>query len=220
MSNKEGLFVAAKGGHNNENHNHNDVGNFIFYVNSVPLFMDVGVGSYTAKTFGPDRYSIWTMQSNYHNLPLINGVAQRPGKIFKASNTQFNPKKKVFSTDIATAYPQTAQVKSWVRTYQLKKKGLSIKDQFSLSKILETNTLTFMTWGEINIEQPGEIVVTAKGESAKLLYDKNLFEVSKEAIELDDRKLSKVWGSPIFKLSLKAKTMVLDGHYAFDIVAE
>ena len=59
----EGLFVAAKGGHNSESHNHNDVGNVIVYADGKPLIVDAGVETYRRKTFSPQRYEIWTMQS-------------------------------------------------------------------------------------------------------------------------------------------------------------
>ena len=49
MKNKNGMFVAAKGGFNNESHNHNDVGTFSLYVNTIPVFIDAGVGTYTKK---------------------------------------------------------------------------------------------------------------------------------------------------------------------------
>ncbi len=69
----EGLYLAAKGGHNNESHNHNDVGNFIVYLDGEPLLIDVGVETYTAQTFSSRRYEIWTMQSAWHNLPTHAG---------------------------------------------------------------------------------------------------------------------------------------------------
>ncbi len=58
-----GFYVAMKGGHNAESHNHNDIGNFVVYRDGLPLLVDAGVEEYTAKTFGPNRYDIWTMQS-------------------------------------------------------------------------------------------------------------------------------------------------------------
>ena len=76
----EGLYIAAKGGNNAENHNHNDVGNFIIYCDGKPVIIDVGVETYIQKTFSKDRYDIWTMQSQYHNLPTINGVQQKNGE--------------------------------------------------------------------------------------------------------------------------------------------
>ena len=51
MTNKNGFFVATKGGYNNESHNHNDVGSFSLYLNTMPVFIDAGVGTYTRQTF-------------------------------------------------------------------------------------------------------------------------------------------------------------------------
>lgn len=69
----EGFFVSGKGGHNEESHNHNDIGHFIVYIDGRPLIVDIGVEDYTSKTFGKDRYDIWTMNSGHHSLPTING---------------------------------------------------------------------------------------------------------------------------------------------------
>ncbi|MCH5716166.1 heparinase II/III-family protein [Niabella hibiscisoli] len=87
---KKNYFFAAKGGFNNESHNHNDVGTFSLYVDTIPFFIDAGVGTYTRQTFGRERYSIWTMQSNYHSLPMINGEAQQFGAKYKSSNVSFS----------------------------------------------------------------------------------------------------------------------------------
>ena len=80
----KGFYLAAKGGHNDESHNHNDVGHFIVYYDGQPLIIDVGVEAYTAKTFSNARYEIWTMQSQYHNLPTINGICQQAGEEYCA----------------------------------------------------------------------------------------------------------------------------------------
>ncbi len=86
----EGFFFAAKGGHNAESHNHNDLGSCVLYFNGKPCLVDIGRETYTAKTFSSQRYEIWTMQSQYHNLPKINGVDQKDGRNFVATNTTFN----------------------------------------------------------------------------------------------------------------------------------
>ena len=39
---------------------------------------------YTARTFNEERYDIWSMRSEYHNIPTINGVQQKPGRQFEA----------------------------------------------------------------------------------------------------------------------------------------
>ncbi len=79
-----GLFIArddrfclaVKAGDNNDSHNHNDTGSFTVYLDGNPLFADIGVETYQKKTFSPDRYSIWTMQSQYHNLPSFIGCSE------------------------------------------------------------------------------------------------------------------------------------------------
>src|SRR5690606_10513971 len=81
----DGFFVAAKGGHNQESHNHNDIGNYIVYYDGLPLLIDVGSGTYTKRTFSAERYDIWFNCSDYHNVPTISGVRQQAGARFKAS---------------------------------------------------------------------------------------------------------------------------------------
>ncbi len=48
---------------------HNDTGSVTVYKKRSPLLIDVGVESYTKKTFSSRRYEIWTMQSRYHICP-------------------------------------------------------------------------------------------------------------------------------------------------------
>ena len=49
----DGFYVAAQGGHNAESHNHNDVGNFIVFLNGKPVIVDVGVET-VRVSFDPD----------------------------------------------------------------------------------------------------------------------------------------------------------------------
>jgi hypothetical protein len=85
-----GFFFGAKGGFNNESHNHNDVGTCVLYYDGKPCLIDLGREGYNSKTFSPQRYEIWTMQSGYHNLPVINGTDQKDGESFKAKNSTFS----------------------------------------------------------------------------------------------------------------------------------
>ena len=100
----DGFYVAAKGGHNLESHNHNDVGHFIVYIDGEPVIIDAGVGPYTGKTFSSQRYEIWTMQSAYHSLPTINGVMQSPGAEFAAreASCEAADGRTIFAIDIAS----------------------------------------------------------------------------------------------------------------------
>lgn len=67
---RDGVYtLAAKAGDNADSHNHNDTGSFTLYKYAQPMLIDLGVETYTQKTFSDRRYEIWTMQSQYHNLP-------------------------------------------------------------------------------------------------------------------------------------------------------
>ncbi|WP_455641271.1 heparinase II/III family protein [Parabacteroides sp.] len=217
MTNKAGFFFAAKGGYNNESHNHNDAGTFSLYLNTTPVIIDAGVGTYTRQTFSDERYSIWTMQSNYHNLPMINGVPQSFGSQYKATDVSFNPKSRTFSANIAMAYPEEAGVKKWTRTYTLNNSELKIKDSFTLKELKDFNRINFLTWDKVDIATGGVVTIEVNGEKISLLYDKNSFIPSVETITLDDPRLSDVWGKEIYRLSLTARKQVMSGTYNYTI---
>jgi hypothetical protein len=220
MRNKTGFFFAAKGGYNNESHNHNDVGSFLLYFNNKPVFIDVGVGTYTRQTFSNERYTIWTMQSDYHNLPMINGKPQMNGREYRSRNVQFNEKKQQFSLDIAGAYTADAGVDRWVRSYTLQPAGgLVIDETFSLNSTPEPNLINFITLSEPDISKAGEVVIDADGERIQLTYDSKRFEPSVESIEQTDPRLSNVWGNTIYRLTLKAKNKLMKDSYRFNINA-
>ena len=208
-------FFAAKGGYNDESHNHNDAGTFSLWVNNTPVIIDAGVGTYTKQTFSSERYSIWTMQSNYHNLPMINGVPQKYGRKFKANDAKAS--KNSFSVEIASAYPDEAAVESWVRSYKFSKNSLTISDDFRLSESKSPNVINFMTWGDVDIQNNGIVFITIDGVKAKLNYDSDLFELKKETVEISDKRLSDVWGNKIYRLSFTSKANNLSGHYSFKI---
>ena len=219
MSNRAGLFLAAKGGYNNESHNHNDAGTFSLYLHQMPLLIDAGVGTYTRQTFSNERYSIWTMQSNYHNLPMINGTPQAFGSKFKASNVSFNARQLTFTADLATAYPEEAGVKSWIRSYRLNKQkaDMKITHSFVLSEAKAPNQVNFLTWGQVDINTKGIVRIEVEGEKVELLYDKEQFTAALEPIALNDPRLSNVWGKEIYRISLHATTTPLTGRYTFTI---
>lgn len=111
-----GLTLAVKGGHNGEHHNHDDVGSVVVAVDGAPVLVDAGRPTYTAQTFGPDRYRIWTMRSDWHNVPTIRGTLQGHGREYAARSVRAGDDGMVL--DLAGAYPRT-DVRSWLRTTRL-----------------------------------------------------------------------------------------------------
>lgn len=191
-SSAQGLYFSAKGGHNAESHNHNDVGTFILYSDGIPVIVDAGVGNYTSKTFSKDRYSIWSMQSQFHNLPTINGEMQRAGKEFCAKNVVFkNTKAEIeFQLDLASAYPAEACVKNWIRSYSFKDgKGLFLSDNFELSKTIIPTSWNFITCMDVEQAKPGCIVLKSNAffaieKSIQLQYPSKKMKVEVETITI------------------------------------
>ena len=127
-----GSILVCKGGCNGESHNHNDVGSFMLYRNGEPLVIDPGNMIYTAKTFSSARYTLWNVRSLYHNVPIIAGCEQQPGREFRAQDVQCTPAG--LSLDISAAYPADAGILSARRSFTLHSNGsLEVRDHISLS---------------------------------------------------------------------------------------
>ncbi|WP_051538225.1 heparinase II/III domain-containing protein [Butyrivibrio proteoclasticus] len=86
------FVLATKAGNNGDSHNHNDVGSFTIYKDGKPFIIDLGVGTYTAKTFSDRRYDIWTMQSQFHNLPTFIDRGQNAALIMEKDGAQYGAK--------------------------------------------------------------------------------------------------------------------------------
>ena len=195
------LYVAMKGGNNGESHNHNDVGSFIVYGSQEsgvrskeqlsPLFIDPAVGEYTAKTFSDDRYSIWTMQSQYHNLPQINGIDQKDGKEYAAKVVSH--KDGQLTLDIAGAYPVEAAVKSWKRTVLAMKSGISMTEDYELSEYRQPTCLMLMTLDPEALQ--------------RIHFDANQLSATIEDIsDKLDPLLQHMWGQKMYRIILTVKS--------------
>ena len=228
MRNKSGWFLAGKGGHNNESHNHNDVGTFTLYIENIPIFADAGVGTYTKQTFSEDRYSIWSMQSDWHNLPSINGTSEIFGREFAASSVSAYSRKGkgVFTLDISTAFGECASCNSWKRTMELSDNKLIIKDEFELGKRILPDVERFLVQGEVYIEgdefngrkiKAGELVVVNSGVAVRMSYPSCL-KPSVDVRTLDDPRLTNVWGGSLRRISLTTpEDAPLNGRHVFEI---
>ena len=221
--NSNGLFIAAKGGNNGVSHGHNDVGTFIVYVDGNPAIIDAGVGTYTAQTFNSERYTIWTMQSGWHNVPIINGFQQKEGSAFKATGSIFSSNKKsvVFKTDISKAYPKNARIKSWVRSLTLiRNKKLLLEENYNLEELIEPFNLIFMTPLKVELEKEKILLTGVSPEGKKyglvIKYNSNLFNVKIETKILEDEKLIGFWGQGIQRILFTSKQNTLKGRYRLE----
>lgn len=219
------FYIACKSGHNAESHNHNDVGNFIVYSDGYPAIIDVGVETYTAKTFSSRRYEIWTMQSAFHNLPTINGVMQKDGEEYRASNVKYEAEENQasFSLDISKAYPEEALVKSWNRKITLiRRKEVIVNEKYELSEVKKDLEMTLMSWRKPEIKGEGVIRLNNPEQiehlnTVHILYDKNKFAPEIETIHIDDSHLQNSWGDKLYRIRLTYKNTPLKGEFSIRI---
>ncbi|MBX3082346.1 MAG: heparinase II/III family protein [Anaerolineae bacterium] len=222
-----GLYVAAKGGHNNESHNHNDIGEFVVYRDGLPLLIDAGVETYSRKTFSPQRYEIWTMQSAYHSLPTIDGVQQSPGVEFAARNVSYQAEADhaAFSLDIAGAYPMEAGIKRWQRTVRLDRgHAVTVEDDYELNHTPTSLVLSLLTASQVSLATAGEIRLTSAdlpdgrvAGSGVIRYDAGRFTASVETIEITDGRMVRTWGGRVYRILLTAKTPTAQDRWKIEI---
>ena len=215
-----GFCVAAQGGHNAESHNHNDVGNFIAYLNGEPMLIDIGVETYTAKTFSSHRYEIWTMQSAYHNLPTINGVMQAAGRRYAAREVSVasDDASAEFFADIAAAYPKEAGVEKWVRLIRLDR---------ARNQVRVTDRYTLSAPGRVEMSLITPCVVKPGGAQALLFEGRGRVTVAGpqtpgfriEEIPITDARLRSSWGNRLCRVVVAWNGLPAAGELTMELTA-
>ena len=218
-------FVAAKGGNNAESHNHNDIGNFVIYHNNQPVVIDLGRDTYTAQSFSNRRFELMNCRSAYHNVPMINGLEQKDGKQYRASEVSHQATSTLSSIqmDIAKAYPAEAHVDAWQRTITLDRANnwIEITEQYQLNsqeteqpeqedKALEC-PIIIMTYGIPEANKPGSILL--QDGAVRLEYDALTHSATFEKVEMADGIMKDQWHDDVYRIMLlpndyaaKAKT--------------
>lgn len=210
---KNGWVLGAKMGSNGDSHNHNDSGSITLYRNGRPFLIDIGVESYTKKTFSPQRYEIWTMQSRWHNLPSFDGRQQLPGADYRVSDIQ--TEENGISGELSTAYPPTEGLHRYRRCVRLTEGGAELLDETDYPGIVELTLLTEQKpvrdgdgWrigdlgridcdaAEINTDRPAEADAAAR----------SVPDASIEAVPITDPRLRSAWPETIYRISVHFKT--------------
>jgi hypothetical protein len=223
----DGFYLAAKGGHNNESHNHNDIGNYVVFYDGQPLLIDIGSGKYTARTFSANRYDIWFNRSDYHNLPTVNGSTQQPGHMFEASGISYRAgtSSAVFSLDIAKAYPEEAGVNSWKRTVTLHRgKNVVIRDAVDLKKAGAV-VQHLMTCYPAEVTKPGELVIHGQAKDGKntdftVTYNPKQMRAEVEKVTLsteEDEGIRSGWGDRIYRINIHVVAPKVKDAYLLEI---
>lgn len=189
------LCLAVKTGCNADSHNHNDTGSFTLYKNGQPLFIDIGVETYTAKTFSSNRYEIWTMQSCYHNLPTINGLDQKDGSDYRADQVYALPDGDTpsISMNISKAYPGLSAPYFRRITLNKQKNCVILEDQTENKHVI----LNFITYEKPEIND-SEIILGTLGT----VSFQGAVLTCIDILPITDPRLQKAWDHDLYRIRL------------------
>ena len=187
--------LGAKAGNNADSHNHNDVGSVTLYKNGAPLLIDVGVETYSKKTFSPQRYEIWTMQSSWHNLPEFEPESaqyqQQPGLEFAARDVAVSDALDAITMDIAPAYGAVPGLGFYRRRVQLSANGLTLQEETDFSR---TVALTLMS-----VEKPAVEGGTVQFGTLAAAHIKGFARIATEAVPITDPRLRQAWPDTLYR---------------------
>lgn len=196
LSVRRGVYaLGAKAGCNADSHNHNDTGSVILYKDGRPLLIDVGVESYTAKTFSDRRYEIWTMQSSWHNLPEFDPDGYRyqqlPGPDARAEQVRVDPDLGGISMDIAAAYGSVPGLGYYRRRIVLDADRLIIEDATDYPGV---TALSLMS-----AEKPEVTGDTVRFGTLGQAMVRGADRIQWEAVPVRDERLRAAWPETVYR---------------------
>jgi hypothetical protein len=205
----EGFFLAAQTASNARSHGHHDSGSFIVFHDGTPVIVDPGVEAYTAKTFSAQRYDIWTMQSGYHNLPLVGERMQAGGgPAYRAGRVRYTDSAGAtgIAMDLAPAYDAGAGVQRWARSIELRRatKAVVLRESFQLARAVPV-ALVFMTPRIPDAQQEGVLTLSMAQDGSRavqLRFDARVLRADVERVELADPGLRREWGNALYRVRL------------------
>lgn len=198
---------CCKAGHNDEMHNHNDVGSFMISKGRGVTFCDPGRGRYTKDYFTEEkRYEIVLCSSAGHCVPIINGQYQKP--LANKSNIYVSEKDR-YAFSMEGVYTVDS-LKSLTRDFVCEEGGVLLTDTFAFSEKPESIVERFVSMHPMS-EGASSIIC----EESEMLFDKELYEVSFSS-EVVDRHGGKT--DTVYFVDLKVKNPEKDMTLTFKFV--
>ncbi len=212
------IYLAVKSGDNTGSHKHNDTGSCIVYADGQPMLIDVGVEAYTQKTFSEQRYELWTMQSQYHNLPTFAGH-QQEGKLqhvhglFAAEDTAVkieelpDGRQRFTETmELKNTYEAGTPVDSYVRSYEFVSGGdVTVTERVVFTGEEKEWFITFMTYETpvpVTDGDDKKAVAVKIGGLGCIMFSEPV-RILTEDIPITDRRLSNNWKHDVHRVRIR-----------------
>jgi len=172
------LAFAAKGGHNDEPHNHNDLGSFMLVADDQVFLSDLGAGEYSKQYFGEGQYQILCKSSRGHSLPILDGQEQTSGRHARSRllESRIEPDSWFISLDLTTAYPRDL-ADSLVRNfiYDFKRQSLEICDLYRGNAHL---TERFISTVEPELLPRGDLLLRGQSMQLRICFPRHSMNYS------------------------------------------
>lgn len=175
---------AAKGGHNGESHNHNDLGHFMLAGGGAFFLSDLGCGEYTRDYFGEGRYRYDCNGSQGHSVPIINGCVQWEGQERAASKLRCDMTAEAceFALELSSAY-EDDNLQSFNRSWIWNKTelpSLTLRDDFRFAEAPESLVERFVSPIQPEMTRPGQLRLVRGQFALELNYDPYQLEAEME----------------------------------------
>jgi hypothetical protein len=181
----DGLVVAAKAGHNQESHNHNDCGTFVVHYGRESLLTDLGSPTYDRDYFGPDRYTDYLApRSLGHSVPHVNGCEQASGRYADDDGwygseviERTGDGDETFGVELAGAYPDAAGLDSLRRTITLERSGagtgprVTVADDLTFERPENTFESVLVSYFPLEARD-GDVIATGERGRATVTADR------------------------------------------------
>jgi hypothetical protein len=165
------LGAAMKGGHNDEHHNHNDVGTFVVALGKSTPLVDPGAERYGERTFTNRRYESNVLNSYGHSVPRVAGTLQKPGRQYAATvlAADFSDRQDKLVLDIRAAYEVQA-LRKLHRTFVFSREGpgrLTVIDEvaFDPPQSFGTALITFLDHQQT---APGQLLIGQGSDAVRV----------------------------------------------------
>lgn len=175
----DAMFVGVKAGYNQVNHGHLDLGNFELDALGERWARDLGSDDYNMPGYwsggrGGRRWSYYRLNSESHNICMLNGEQQDPLARSKFTQIKVGEKSPSVLVDLTQAYKPHAERSSRGVAMIEGRRAVIVQDEFKIEKPCD------IVWGmttdaQINIEDPRSAVLQIGDEKliARILSPAN-----------------------------------------------
>lgn len=181
ISRNNGYVFACKGGHNDEPHNHNDIGHFILQSKGETFLKDLGSGMYCEAYFSEKRYEFLCNGSQGHSVPIINNQLQKDGPEYCARiiDQLQQDEEHMLEMDLAKAY-EVSELNSLVRRFVWKKVNkpkLVLTDTYTFSSTPDSIVERFIT-PVLSLSYESDGIVLSGEQRLKISYDSSHLDLT------------------------------------------